>query len=181
MKKIESVRDVLAEIQGTLIAPKNLRNTFGKYNYRSCEGILESVKPMLKSLNATLLLTDEVKEVGGIVFCEATASLSYKTGTVEVKAQAGIPPSKKGMDLSQIFGASSSYARKYALNGLFLIDDNKDADTQDNRTETVAPKKGKFTPVQIKKIKDYAKSGGDLNNVSAKYGLSVEDLKLLIS
>jgi len=178
---MESVRDVLAEIQGTLVAPKNLRNNFGNYNYRSCEGILESVKPLLKKLNATLLLTDEVKEVGGIVFCEATASLSYKTGTVEVKAQAGIPPVKKGMDLSQIFGASSSYARKYALNGLFLIDDNKDADTQDNRESKTIPQKGKFSPVQIKKIKEYVKTGGDLANVSEKYGVSVEELSLLIT
>ncbi|WP_428743220.1 ERF family protein [Tenacibaculum sp.] len=128
----------LIKIQNELKAPKNQYNAFGKYNYRSCEDILEALKPLLLKYNCTLTITDEIKEVGGIVFVEAIAKISDSKESKETKAQAGITPDKKGMDLSQSFGSSSSYARKYALNGLFLIDDTKDADTKDNsKNETV--------------------------------------------
>lgn len=129
----------LIKIQNELKAPKNQYNAFGKYNYRSCEDILEALKPLLLKYNCTLTITDEIKEVGGIVFVEATVSLKdSEKNVVQCSAQAGITPDKKGMDLSQSFGSSSSYARKYALNGLFLIDDTKDADTKDNsKNDTV--------------------------------------------
>jgi len=121
----------LQEIQKELKAPKNQRNNFGKYNYRSCEDILEAVKPLLIKHECTLTISDEIKEVGNLVFVESTATIKDKSLNTEiVKAQAGINPDRKGMDISQSFGSSSSYARKYALNGLFLIDDTKDADTQ---------------------------------------------------
>lgn len=118
----------LTEIQNELKAPKNQYNSFGKYKYRSCEDILEAVKPLLKKHDCTLTITDEVKEVGGMVFVEAVATITDNDGCQVVKAQAGIDPNRKGMDIAQSFGSSSSYARKYALNGLFLIDDTKDAD-----------------------------------------------------
>ena len=172
-------------IQSTLVAPKNLRNSFGNYNYRSCEGILEALKPMLQPQGITLLLTDEVKEVAGIMYCEATARLIFDEEVIEVKAQAGIPTIKKGMDLSQIFGASSSYARKYALNGMFLIDDNKDADTQDNRPEKVfkpQPKVKAMVPTkeQIAKWKAFAKNGGNLQNIVEKYNIPLDKLKVYL-
>lgn len=120
----------LIEIQSELKAPKNQRNNFGKYNYRSCEDILEALKPLLKANKCTLVITDEVKQVGDLVFIEASAEILDKDGKGrKVKAQAGINPNRKGMDIAQSFGSSSSYARKYALNGLFLIDDTKDSDT----------------------------------------------------
>ncbi len=118
----------LMRIQAELKAPKNQRNNFGKYNYRSCEDILEAVKPLLAKENCTLVISDEIKELGGLIYCESKATISNGTNEVSVTAQAGIDPSRKGMDIAQSFGSSSSYARKYALNGLFLIDDTKDAD-----------------------------------------------------
>jgi hypothetical protein len=136
----------LIQIQSELKAPKSQFNSFGKYNYRSCEDILEAVKPLLNKYKCILTIDDEVKEVAGIVFIESTAHLKSETGNASVKAQAGIDPNRKGMDIAQCFGASSSYARKYALNGLFLIDDTKDPDsTNDHSTkpEYVAPKPAK--------------------------------------
>jgi hypothetical protein len=118
----------LTAIQNELKAPKNQYNSFGKYKYRSCEDILEAVKPLLKKHDCTLTITDGVLEVGSLVFIDATATISNGEESISVRAQAGIDPNRKGMDIAQSFGSSSSYARKYALNGLFLIDDTKDAD-----------------------------------------------------
>ena len=119
----------LQKIQAELKAPKNQRNNFGKYNYRSCEDILEAVKPLIEaSTDCTLTVSDEIKELGGILFVEAVSIISDGENQVHTKAQAGIDPNRKGMDIAQSFGSSSSYARKYCLNGLFLIDDTKDSD-----------------------------------------------------
>jgi len=126
----------LIQIQSELKAPKGQFNAFGKYNYRSCEDILEAVKPLLNKYGCALTINDEVKEVAGIVFIEATAHISSENGSVLVKAQAGVDINRKGMDIAQCFGASSSYARKYALNGLFLIDDTKDSDATNNHGST---------------------------------------------
>ena len=120
----------LIKIQQELKAPKNQRNNFGNYNYRSCEDILEAVKPLCAKYNCLLILTDKIVEVGGRVYVEARAEFASEGFQTTVAAYAREPESKKGMDESQITGAASSYARKYALNGLFCIDDTKDADTQ---------------------------------------------------
>ena len=120
----------LNEIQQHLKAPKNQFNAFGKYKYRSCEDILEAVKPLLGE--ATLVINDEIVAIGNRVYVKATATLKEAENEVSVSAYAREAEAKKGMDEAQITGATSSYARKYALNGLFLIDDTKDADTQDN-------------------------------------------------
>jgi len=125
--------DKLAAIQTKLHAPKNQKNTFGGYNYRSCEDILEAVKPLLDGL--VLTITDEVTDVGGRIYVKATARLTDGKDAMTATAFAREAESRKGMDESQITGSTSSYARKYALNGLFLIDDNKDADSQDNREQ----------------------------------------------
>ena len=127
----------LIKIQNELKAPKNQYNSFGKYKYRSCEDILEALKPLLSKYGCTLTITDKVKEVAGFIYIEAVARITDGESNIECKAQAGVNPEKKGMDISQSFGSSSSYARKYALNGLFLIDDTKDADTKDNSTQQV--------------------------------------------
>ncbi len=119
---------VLSEIQQKLKAPKSQYNQFGKYHYRSCEDILETVKPLLN--DATLIITDEVVHIGDRFYLKATATISKPPECVSVSAYAREPLAKKGMDESQITGAASSYARKYALNGLFCIDDTKDADTE---------------------------------------------------
>ena len=126
ISKMKNLQSKLVNVQATLKAPKNQRNNFGNYNYRSCEDILEAVKPVLKTEGLTLMLSDTINNEP--LYVVATATISDGTDSLSVSAQAGIDPNKKGMDVAQSFGASSSYARKYALNGLFLIDDTKDAD-----------------------------------------------------
>lgn len=123
-----ALHDKLIKVQQDLKAPKNQRNDFGGFNYRSCEDILEAVKPLLHALGLLLTITDEITEAAGWVHVKATATITDGTDTRSVCGYAREPENKKGMDSSQITGAASSYARKYALNGLFLIDDNKDAD-----------------------------------------------------
>lgn len=126
----------LIMIQQELKAPKTQRNNFGGYNYRSCEDILEAVKPLLAEQSCTLTITDEIVMVGERIYLKATATLTNPDGkAVSTTAFAREPEQKKGMDESQISGMASSYARKYALNGLFCIDDTKDADTMDNTHE----------------------------------------------
>lgn len=132
---------ILQQIQQELKAPKNQRNNFGGYNYRSCEDIVEALKPILAKHGAAIVLSDEIVEIGGRVYLKATATLKTDKDSISATAFAREPESKKGMDESQITGASSSYARKYALNGLFGIDDTKDADSMDNLATFEQPKK----------------------------------------
>ncbi|MES0445019.1 MAG: ERF family protein [Desulfobacterales bacterium] len=126
----QELNNKLNDIQQKLKAPKGQFNTFAKFNYRSCEDILVAVKGLLGA--ATLTLSDSVKAVGDRVYVEATATLTHDGNSVSVTAFAREAATKKGMDDSQITGTASSYARKYALNGLFCIDDTKDADSMDN-------------------------------------------------
>lgn len=133
----------LLEIQTRLKAPKGQENTFGHYNYRSCEDILEAVKPLLKEQSCALVICDGIEHIGERYYICAEASLiDTETGDkVSNKAYAREEETKEGMDGSQITGTSSSYARKYALNGLFAIDDAKDADTDGFRKQTNGPTK----------------------------------------
>lgn len=129
-----NIREELSRIQISLKAPKGQFNNFGKYAYRNCEDILEAVKPLLNGL--VLTVSDEIVAVGDRVYVKATARISGDVvdgGDLIATAFAREPLEKKGMDASQITGAASSYARKYALNGLFLIDDNKDADSDGSK------------------------------------------------
>ena len=143
----------LAEIQQALKAPKGQKNKFGNYYYRSCEDILEAVKPLLGECSLTL--SDEMVEIGGRVYVKATACLGVSDSNhVVVHGWAREAEDKKGMDAAQITGAASSYARKYALNGLFCIDDTKDADaTNDHGKASPAPAK----PAPAKPITDTQK------------------------
>ena len=122
--------NILNKIQKELKAPKNQYNAFGKYKYRSCEDILEAIKPLLE--DATLTINDEMVVIGERYYIKATVTLTEADKSISATAYAREPEEKKGMDSAQITGATSSYARKYDLNGLFLIDDTKDADTMDN-------------------------------------------------
>ena len=120
----------LQNIQTTLNAPKGQYNAFGRYNYRSCEDILAAVKPLLNANNCTLTISDDIALVGDRFYIKATATLTNANGeSVSTTAFAREEETKKGMDASQVTGASSSYARKYALNGLLAIDDSKDVDS----------------------------------------------------
>ena len=171
-------------IQSELKAPKNQFNAFGKYKYRSVEDILEAVKPLLLKYECTLTIEDEVKEVGGLVFIEATASIQVdKIERMEgrsVTAQAGIDINRKGMDVAQSYGSSSSYARKYALNGLFLIDDTKDPDS----TNDHGGKKEELTPAHKKweGAKDSLANGKvSIEQIKSVYILTSQNEKLLLS
>jgi len=129
----------LIKVQSELKAPKGQRNKFGNYNYRSAEDILEAVKPLLAANGMTMQISDSVAEVAGIPYIESMVVVSDGETDRVVTAQAGIDPNRKGMDIAQCFGASSSYARKYALNGMFLIDDTKDPDATNDHGKGSAP------------------------------------------
>lgn len=157
-----NIDERLIHIQGELKAPKSQENKFGGYKYRSCEDILEAVKPLLKKEKVTLTISDDIVEVGGRVYVKATATLSDGEDTITTSAFAREAETKKGMDDSQITGSASSYARKYALNGLFAIDDTKDADATNThgKGQTEAHKaiaeldNRPATAAQIMRIKD---------------------------
>lgn len=150
----------LNEIQATINVIKGQKNTFGNYNYRSCEDILQAMQPYCERLGVVILLTDEIKETLNYCYVEATARIIDidTEEEISVKASAGIQE-RKGMDLSQTFGASSSYARKYALNGLLRLDDNKDADTDAFAKKVKEAEKEDFnvdmkeTPRKTKQVK----------------------------
>jgi len=147
----------LIAIQNELKAPKGQKNTFGNYKYRSCEDILEAVKPLCVKHNCTLTISDEMIMLGERFYIKATAKIAHESNGlfVETTAYAREPESKKGMDASQITGTASSYARKYALNGLFCIDDTKDADTMDNSTVKQDKSPAMATTFQRSVLKDY--------------------------
>lgn len=168
--------EVLNKIQCELKAPKTQMNKFGGYAYRSCEDILEAVKPLLQKYEAALTIGDEIIAVADRIYVKATATLKGKDGEVSVSAYAREPASKKGSDESQITGAASSYARKYALNGLFAIDDAKDADAT-NTHEDARDKKGEYpAPMSAEQVADLLQlceaSGTDPQKVAAAYKTS---------
>lgn len=160
MTAITDAISKLHQLQKDLKAPKGQYNNFGKYHYRSCEDILQAAKAVMPD-DAIILVFDSIEMVGNRIYVKATAQFSYKGQLIETTAYAREPEMKKGMDESQITGAASSYARKYALNGLLLIDDNKDADSMDNTQQQVAPKK-KQTASQLLQI---ISSGDEISTV----------------
>ena len=161
--KIMNVYEKLMTVQTKLRAPKGQYNQFGHYSYRSCEDILEALKPLLAEVGAIVNVSDEVKLIGNRFYVEATAMfLDCETGdSVVTRASAREDETKKGMDLAQVTGSVSSYARKYALNGLFAIDDNKDPDStnkhsKDNEIKPNIPFRGMISDgiseAQIKRL-----------------------------
>lgn len=191
-----TVHEKLKEIQTMLKAPKNLYNKYGGFNYRNAEGIYEAVKPLLNKLDMTLIISDSIQAVGAKNYVQATACLTdCETGEqLSSCALAREAEAKKGMDDSQITGTASSYARKYALNGLFLLDDTKDEDSYECReykenkskaesAESTQPAAFKpATAQQIHKINEYimayagmceGASEGDIwNTLKKKYGFA---------
>lgn len=158
-----SVYQKLLNIQTELKAPKSQYNSYGKYNYRNCEDILEAVKPLLKKENCTLFLTDEVETIENRFYIRVTVHfVDIDDGTtINVTAFAREEESKKGMDGSQVTGASSSYARKYALNGLFCIDDTKDSDAT-NKEEDKPDEAKKEEKKEKKRLANAIKSIDEL-------------------
>lgn len=176
--------NTLHTIQQKLKAPKNQTNKFGGYNYRNCEDILEAVKPLLAESKATLVLYDQVEAIGNMVFVKATAQLVDSEGkTCTATAYARHAEEQKGMMDSQLTGATSSYARKYALNGLFLIDDTKDADATNDGTKIdkkTTEKKPAATPANGATKKEWLNPGTSAWNHTLeriKTGMKIEDVK----
>ena len=174
------LHEKLLAIQTKLKAPKGQYNKFGNFNYRSAEDILEAVKPLNAEQGLLLTITDEIKEVGGRIYVVATATVSDGTDELKVSAFAREPENKKGMDESQITGATSSYARKYALNGLYAIDDNKDADTDEHKQQQEnAPKKQQGQKQQAQKQQQQQEKGfteQELHELVEKYVRNIEAL-----
>ena len=151
--------EALIKIQSELKAPKNQFNSFGKYKYRNCEDILEALKPLLLKYNCTLTISDKLAGNDSLLVIESVATITNGTDIISVTAHAGIDVNRKGMDIAQSFGASSSYARKYALNGLFLIDDTKDPDSTNTHGKEEKPSKAKATESTVKAMLEAIKQG----------------------
>lgn len=148
---MKNILKKLFEIQQELKVPKNQKNTFGNYNFRNCEDIMEASKPICKKYNCAITCSDDLIQVGERYYVKARATL-YDLDSEEqifTEASAREEETKKGMDASQITGASSSYARKYALNGLLQLDDNKDADTNEYQKQTTKPVNKSQTKVEM--------------------------------
>tara|TARA_R110000744_G_scaffold277497_1_gene389883 strand:+ start:621 stop:1148 length:528 start_codon:yes stop_codon:yes gene_type:complete len=173
-----NIQEKLLKIQSELKAPKNQYNSFAKYKYRNQEDILEALKPLLKKYEVTLTISDEVHSVNDLSYINAICRLTDNEHELTTMAQAGIDIDRKGMDLSQQFGSSSSYARKYALNGMFLIDDTKDADSKDIKKATKPTLK--LNSEAYKKAKEFLKDGGDINKIKNKYQISLTTQKSLL-
>ena len=168
-------------IQSNLKAPKGQFNSFGKYHYRSCEDILEGVKPHLQETKTCLVISDEIVTIGEHNYIKATATLyGADGGAVANSAFAKEPLEKKGMDPSQITGATSSYARKYALNGLFCIDDTKDADTDAYTANTTQTKtKAKAKASETNTIREKRVKEEYLKSITQQMGLKQINPKLI--
>lgn len=183
-----NVFEKLLKVQSELKAPKNQYNNFGKYSYRSCEDIFEGVKPLLKETSSILNVTDEIVLIGERYYIKATAIfIDTETGEkIQNSAYAREDETKKGMDLAQVTGSVSSYARKYALNGLFCIDDTKDADFTNTKTKENKPKAqttttaSKLSTKQLQRLYILAKNAGYDNekvkqHMETKFGITSSD------
>ena len=178
----KKIYEKLAKVQAELKAPKGQFNSFGKYHYRSQEDILEAVKPILSRQGMTINLTDEIVLVGERYYIKSTATVSDGTDTISVTAFAREPNEKKGMDESQITGTASSYARKYALNGLFAIDDTKDSDAEEQPKQTIEKREATPLPKQPTNkldealLKEAYSLKIDLNKVATYLKKNVQEL-----
>lgn len=175
-----NIYEKLLTVQTKLKAPKNQYNAFGKYNYRNCEDILESVKPLCAEVKAVVYLTDMIVTTGERYYVEATAHFidcENENAEITVCAYAREEETKKGMDGSQVTGASSSYARKYALNGLFDIDDTKDSDTtniHDKGTDKTTTKTSKQKTPRERLIAKLHEKGIDVNAYAKEHNLTTK-------
>lgn len=172
----------LLNIQSELKAPKNQYNSFGKYKYRSTEDILEAVKPLLLKYECVMIISDSIHEKAGIIFCESLIKFIDKDGKEFFSAaSAGIDPNRKGMDIAQSFGSSSSYSRKYALSALFLLDDTKDADATNTHGKEEKAKL-ELNSITFDKCRAaYLKDKRNLPLIQEKYEIDAETLKALVN
>jgi hypothetical protein len=181
---VSTLVNKLIKVQSTLNAPKLQRNNFGKYNYRSCEDIMCALKPLLAAEGLLQLIDDEIVQVGDRFYIKATVTVTDGTNTIAKSAFAREPLTKKGMDDAQITGTTSSYARKYALNGMYNIDDNKDADTNEYRNQAALKAKEEvkkvvidFCPDEVLRQGTEAMIEGDFESVQNEFGKYWKSLK----
>ena len=175
-----NINEKLATIQTRFHSKKSRFNSFGKYSFRSAEDILEATKPFLLELGVSVTINEDIQEIGGLLVMTSTADLYDGTDSISARAMVGVDLNQKGMNVPQQFGSASSYAKKYALGNLFLIDDTADSDaTNDHGKKKFVPAKSKPTLTSTKdpafnKAQDYIKAGGKVAAIKAKYALSKE-------
>jgi len=175
-----TLNEKLATIQTKFKSKKSRFNSFGKYNFRSAEDILEATKPFLLELGVSVTINEDIQEIGGLLVMTSTADLYDGKDSISARAMVGVDLNQKGMNVPQQFGSASSYAKKYALGNLFLIDDTADSDaTNDHGKKRFEPAKSKPTLTSTKdpafnKAQDYIKAGGKVAAIKAKYALSKE-------
>ena len=175
-----NINEKLATIQTKFKSKKSRFNSFGKYNFRSAEDILEATKPFLLELGVSVTINEDIQEIGGLLVMTSTADLYDGTDSISARAMVGVDLNQKGMNVPQQFGSASSYAKKYALGNLFLIDDTADSDaTNDHGKKKFVPAKSKPTLTStndpaFNKAQDYIKAGGKVEAIKAKYSLSQE-------
>ncbi len=173
-----TINEKLATIQTKFKSKKSRFNSFGKYNFRSAEDILEATKPFLLELGVTVTINEQIISVDPIPMMQSTASVSDGDNAIHATAIVGVDLNQKGMNVPQQFGSASSYAKKYALGNLFLIDDTADSDaTNDHGKKKFAPKKPTLTSTKdpaYEKAVQYVAAGGKVEAIKAKYALSKE-------
>lgn len=171
----------LIKIQNELKAPKNQYNSFGKYSYRNAEDIFEATKPICFKYGLLLTVTDQIIEVGGDLFVEATATITDGEKMIASRAQAGLDLNRKGMDKAQSTGASSSYARKYAMSGLMMLDDSKDPDATNTHGKKAPTKPAlkENSEAYLKVVTALKSKKFKVSDVTSKYQVSSELLAKL--
>ena len=175
-----NINEKLARVETKFKSKKSRFNSFGKYNFRSAEDILEATKPFLLEFRVSVTINEDIQEIGGLLVMTSTADLYDGTDSISARAMVGVDLNQKGMNVPQQFGWASSYAKKYALGNLFLIDDTADSDaTNDHGKKKFVPKTSKPTLTSTKdpaftKAQEYIKAGGKVAAIKAKYSLSQE-------
>ena len=172
----------LADVQTKLKAKKSSYNSFGKYYFRKAEDILEGVKPFLLQHNIYVTVSEELIATDPVPMIKSTATISDGESAIHATAVVGVDMQQKGMQTAQQFGAASTYAKKYALGNLFLIDDTEDADATNNHgkaTQVTQKPKAKITKEQMTKAIEFVKDGGSVDAIKKKYTLTAAQIKQL--
>ena len=176
---MKELNQKLAIVQTKLKTKKTSYNSFGKYYFRKAEDILEGVKPFLLQHNIYVTVSEDLISTDPVPTIKTTATISDGDNAIHATAIVGVDLNQKGMQTAQQFGAASTYAKKYALGNLFLIDDTEDADATNQHGKGVAAKvatKIKITPAQMAKAKDFIAGGGSIDAIQSKYTLTKQDL-----
>lgn len=171
-----TINEKLSKIQSSIKAKKSKFNSFGKYNYRSAEDILEAIKPYLIEHNVTVTINESLHELNGVFVMESHAIMSDGKDAIQAVAIVGVDMDQKGMNMPQKFGSASSYGKKYALGNLLLLDDTADSDATNTHGKGPKPK---LEGVALKKAKEFIKNGGKIESIKAKYDVSADILKTL--